>query len=166
MFCDYIRVHARNEVTWNKAEQAKLNLLLTCRQIRHEATPVLFRASTFDFEYLWDMVHLSTRASTLMQQITSIRITDGTASGLSSPASSGAYWLRKLLALKEVRVQGACVSEDKKEMLSTLAASLDGQDVRFVYEDADPVPCQDQDTKTGSLKGKRQMGTVSDIGAW
>jgi hypothetical protein len=138
VFNGYIQFYSGNQAFWNRAQQVKLNLLLTCRQIRHEATPAFFRASTFDFEYLFEIGNFSARVGGLMNNVTSIRICGGTASGLASTASNGIYWLRALPSLREVRIQG-WVEEAKREAIGTIRVWANNVEVRFVFEAQAPA---------------------------
>lgn len=132
VFNGYFHFHAGNQALSNRAEQEKLNILLTCRQIRVEATPVFFRATTFDFEHLFDIGNYSARVGDFMDKITSIRICGGTAAGLASTASNGVYWLRALPSLREVRIRG-WVEETKKTAICTMQICAYEGEIRFVF---------------------------------
>jgi hypothetical protein len=106
-FHGYIRVY-NAYAAHPPEEHAKFQVLHICRQIRHEATPVLYRTCIFDLRALYEAdIHAYHVGQHLTDMITSIRIPAGAAGELIDPSysalTSGIY---ALPALKEVRIQG------------------------------------------------------------
>jgi hypothetical protein len=130
-----IQAYAGYYNDWDKDSQSKLHFLGTCRQIRYEATLILYGTATFQFELLFQIENFACRIwDQRLSSIRSVALPASSAEALVNPEFADAiFWLRIFPGLEEVRFMGD-IDQATQAALSSLVFRADGRDVWIILE--------------------------------
>lgn len=113
--------------------QSKIRLLGTCRQIRFEATPILYSICTFEIDYLPHINRLIHGGGARYRDIRSIRLLVASMVHLiGDDEARSALRLVRFEGLKEIRVEGRLPSDQRAALQSLEWVK---RPVRLVFED-------------------------------